>query len=75
VIVNGLAAIWFMIGYTPFGVAMIRTAVAMSGARPRHDHAAVSDRREPHKDLHQGRTPLPPVTTTTVSPSDPTITR
>jgi hypothetical protein len=41
----------------------------MSGARPCHDHAAVSDRREPHKDLHQGRTPLPPVTTTTVSPS------
>ena len=31
VIVNGLAAIWFMIGYVLLGIAMIRTAVAMSG--------------------------------------------
>jgi hypothetical protein len=33
VIVNGLAAIWFMIGYTLFGVAMIRTATLPRWAR------------------------------------------
>jgi hypothetical protein len=37
VIVNGLAAIWFMIGYTLFGVAMIRTATL-----PRWAHVLVA---------------------------------